>query len=121
MHVNDYFDRALNTKEIENFDNAASYSSIEHSGLGRFGDPLSPNGDQEAVKQVHCMLKPGGLFFLGLPVTADGRNHLEFNAGRTYGKSRLKFLFGDDWKLLAKKNISDTIFVLQKIQRNKLY
>ena len=28
--------------ELEEFDFAASYSSIEHSGLGRYGDPLNP-------------------------------------------------------------------------------
>lgn len=32
------------------FDVLISYSSIEHDGLGRFGDPLSPNGDLSQVR-----------------------------------------------------------------------
>ena len=72
IHVNDYFDKSIENLRFEEFDNAASFSSIEHSGLGRYGDPLSPYGDLEAVQHVKCMLKPGGLFFLGLPVTQDG-------------------------------------------------
>lgn len=63
LHVNDYLEDAIQNKKLEHFDNIASFSSIEHSGLGRYGDPLSPNGDIEAVEQIHCMLKPGGLFF----------------------------------------------------------
>lgn len=127
LHVNDYLDRALSDsdgKQLESFDNAASFSSIEHSGLGRFGDPLAPYGDVEAVKQVHCMIKPAGLFFLCVPTSQDGSSYIEFNAHRVYGSERLKLLFGDDWRLLAKKKDSaqlQTIFVLQKIARSKLF
>ena len=54
---------------MENFDVAMSFLSIEHTGLGRYGDALSPYGDVDADKQVHCMLKPGVLFFLALPTS----------------------------------------------------
>ena len=58
LHVNDYLDDLIsNKKKIEQFDNSASFSSIEHSGLGRYGDPLSPEGDIDAVRQVHCLIK----------------------------------------------------------------
>ena len=62
------------------FDTAFSYSSIEHAGLGRYGDPLNPYADIEAVAQVACLLKPGGIFFLGFGI---GRDKLEWNAHRT--------------------------------------
>ena len=42
------------------FDTVFTYSSLEHSGLGRYGDPMSPFGDLEASAQVWCMVKPGG-------------------------------------------------------------
>ena len=48
---------------MDMFDFAVSFSSIEHCGLGRYGDPLNPFGDFEAVAQVWCMCKPGALFF----------------------------------------------------------
>lgn len=44
-----------------------SYSSLEHSGLGRYGDELNPDGDIEAAEEVWCMLKKGGYFIIGLP------------------------------------------------------
>jgi len=80
-HVNDYYDEAIKNSVFETFDNAASFSSLEHAGLGRFGDPLSPNGDIDAVKQVHCMLKKGGLFFLAIPVSLDDKYMISFNGG----------------------------------------
>ena len=116
MHVNDYLDNAMKNGIIENFDTIASFSSIEHSGLGRYGDPLNPNGDIDAVKQIHCMLKPGGLLFLSLPTNDDDSSHIEFNAHRVYGNARLRLLF-DGWDyLISKKDSSGvhTIFVLQK-------
>ena len=66
-----------------------SFSSIEHSGLGRYGDPLDPFGDLEAVAQMHCMLKPGGVLYLGIPVGPDA---VHWNANRVYGKLRLHMI-----------------------------
>jgi hypothetical protein len=66
----------------------ASYSSIEHSGLGRYGDALNPDGDKEALQQAFCMLKPGGLLVLGIPSSCAPTGRLEFNAHRVYGYKR---------------------------------
>ena len=35
-----------------NFDAVVSFSSIEHSGMGRYGDPLNPWGDLIASAQA---------------------------------------------------------------------
>jgi hypothetical protein len=77
------------------FDFAFTYSSLEHSGLGRYGDALNPYGDLEAVAQTWCALKPGGLFFLGLP-SGDAESSIDvvvWNAHRYYGPHRLSQLF----------------------------
>ena len=66
-----------------------SFSSLEHSGLGRYGDPLNPEGDTEAMQQAWCMLKPGGLMLLAVPMTCFDEGRLEFNAHRVYGFQRL--------------------------------
>jgi hypothetical protein len=117
FHVNDYLDDLIsNKKNTEMFDNSASFSSIEHSGLGRYGDPLSPEGDIDAVQQVHCLLRPGGLFFLGLPTSSDDSSFIEFNAHRFYGSKRLKLLF-EGWNEIDQVKSSDqthSIFVLEK-------
>lgn len=74
-----------------------SFSSIEHDGLGRYGDPLNPFGDLETLSRLHCLLKPGGIMFFGVPTGADC---LMWNAGRLYGKYRLSLLFQHWWNVL---------------------
>jgi hypothetical protein len=115
LHVNDYLDDLILNNKIELFDNSASFSSIEHSGLGRYGDPLAPNGDIEAVQQVHCLLKKNGLFFLGLPTSADDSSYIEFNVHRVYGSKRLNRLF-KGWTFIQKVKAQDwhSVFVLKK-------
>ena len=70
-------------------DAVVSYSSIEHSGLGRYGDELDPDADADAMAQAWCMLRPGGLAFIGLPMTCVDAGMIEFNAHRIYGLRRL--------------------------------
>lgn len=67
------------------FDTVVSFSSIEHSGLGRYGDALNPWGDLLAVARAWCVTKPGGALALGVP---SGMDAVEFNAHRVYGKIR---------------------------------
>lgn len=52
---------------VELYDWAFTYSSLEHDGLGRYGDPLNPFGDLESMRRLHCHLKPGGYLFIGIP------------------------------------------------------
>ncbi len=75
--------------EKSKYDAVFSYSSIEHSGLGRYGDPLNPFGDIEAVRAMRDSLKDGGFLFLGVPV---GQDALMWNAHRVYGEKRLALL-----------------------------
>lgn len=72
------------------WDFAFTYSSYEHDGLGRYGDPLNPSGDIESVQKVRCQLKPGGLLFIGVPTAR--RDLLVWNAHRIYGPKRLPLL-----------------------------
>lgn len=74
---------------LEQVDWIVSFSSLEHSGLGRYGDALNPEGDAEAMQQAWCMLKPGGVMLLGAPMTCQDRGYIEFNAHRVYGFQRL--------------------------------
>ncbi|KAL7079850.1 hypothetical protein ACQ4LE_000713 [Meloidogyne hapla] len=75
---------------FDTFDFIASFSSIEHSGLGRYGDPIDPMGDIREMQKLGCILKPGGLFFLGIPV---GQDDVGYNCHRTYGRIRLPLIF----------------------------
>jgi len=79
------------------FDCALAISSFEHDGLGRYGDPLNPDGDLAAMAQARRNLVPGGLLYLAVPVGADT---LFWNANRVYGRLRLPLLL-DGWTIVA--------------------
>lgn len=76
------------------FDALLSISSFEHDGLGRYGDPIQPDGDLRAIDEAKKMLRPGGVLFLAVPV---GKDLLVWNAHRVYGEIRLKQLLSG-WK-----------------------
>ena len=44
----------------ETFDVILSISSFEHDGLGRYGDPLDPDGDLRSMKEAHKFCGRGG-------------------------------------------------------------
>jgi len=101
------------------FDTVFTYSSIEHSGLGRYGDPLSPFGDLEASAQVWCMVKPGGHFILAVPVSDDRHKcWVSWNSHRIYGSARLQHLTAN-WRVLEELEARDIskhrIYVLEKV------
>ena len=75
--------------KLELFDAVVSFSSVEHSGLGRYGDALNPWGDLMTIARIWCVTKDDGLLFLGVPV---GRDCIQFNAHRIYGRVRYPFL-----------------------------
>jgi hypothetical protein len=77
-------------KQQFKYDVIISYSSLEHDGLGRYGDPINPNGDIEACLEAHTMLKDGGYFICGLPI---GSGIIEGNFHRIYNQKRLDKLF----------------------------
>ncbi len=56
--------------------------TVEHIGLGRYGDPLDPDGDVKAMRELARVLARGGDLLLVVPV---GRPRLLFNAHRIYG------------------------------------
>lgn len=78
-------------------DSVLSISSFEHDGLGRYGDPIDPEGDLKAMKQLLSgSLRSGGLLYLSVPIGIDA---VVFNAHRIYGYHRLPLLLSG-WKVL---------------------
>lgn len=54
---------------------------VEHVGLGRYGDPLDPEGSNKAFGELQRVLAPQGRMYLSLPV---GRERVCFNAHRVF-------------------------------------
>jgi SAM-dependent methyltransferase len=55
--------------------------TVEHVGLGRYGDPLDPDGDLKAMHELQRVLAPGGNLLFVVPV---GKPKIVFNAHRIY-------------------------------------
>jgi len=64
--------------------------TIEHVGLGRYGDPIDPDGDIKAARELVRVLKIGGTFLYVAPI---GRPRIEFNAHRIYSYEQVINLF----------------------------
>ena len=99
------------------YDVVMSFSSLEHDGLGRYGDPIHPNGDLERMKAIRSFVQPAtGIFLLSVPI---GRDLLCYNAHRIYGPIRFPLLteaqgwdvLGVDWNRVQYGHVSrDTLF-----------
>ena len=82
------------------FDAVVTFSSIEHSGLGRYGDALNPWGDVLEIARSWCVTKKGGSLIIGVMYAPNG-DRLQFNAHRLYGPTRYPYLTSN-WKQVYK-------------------
>jgi Caenorhabditis protein of unknown function, DUF268 len=90
LQPHEFREQYLAAGTLQHFDGIVSHSSLEHSGLGRYGDALNPWGDVLAVARAWCVTKPGGFLYLGLPT---GKDAIVSNWHRVYGRLR--------WPLVA--------------------
>lgn len=115
-YVNAIFEHIGNISKYKNsFDFIFSISSYEHSGLGRYGDPLDPFGDIKAMQQAFELLSSNGILFLAVPV---GQDALIWNAHRIYGRHRLPLLL-DGWEILEDYGFYDEILDKENIDLKK--
>lgn len=64
----------------------------EHIGLGRYGDPLNPDGTRKAARELSRVLAPGANLFFVLPV---GRPRVCYNAHRIHSAETIRRYFAD--------------------------
>lgn len=83
-------------KTKDQYDCIVTYSSVEHSGLGRYGDPLDPEADIKTMKDIHNNLASNGILIWGAP---SGHDAVVWNAHRIYGKIRMPLLFDGFYEL----------------------
>jgi len=90
--------------ESNSIESLSCMHTIEHVGLGRYGDPIDPEGDLKAINELQRVVKKGGNLLIVLPV---GLPKLEFNAHRIYSFEMIDSLFNDfvlkDFSLITDK------------------
>lgn len=79
--------------------------TVEHIGLGRYGDPLDAEGDLKAIKELKRVIKPGGTMLFVVPV---GKPKIMFNAHRIYSHAQIINYFSgftlQDFSIVNDKN-----------------
>lgn len=63
-------------------DSVSCLHAIEHFGLGRYGDPIDPEGHKKGFRNILKMVEPGGTLYISFPIAR--RNEVHFNAHRTF-------------------------------------
>lgn len=59
---------------------------IEHIGLGRYGDPVDPEGWKIGLSELQRVLMPGGTLLVGTPC---GRQRVVFHAHRVFSPTMI--------------------------------
>jgi SAM-dependent methyltransferase len=70
--------------ENDSIHSLSSICVIEHIGLGRYGDPVDPDGSEKALAEFKRVLAQGGNLYLTVPI--DKENKIYFNAHRAFSR-----------------------------------
>ncbi len=74
----------------DSLESISSLCVIEHIGLGRYGDPLDPDGTAKAAQELQRVLKHGGHLYVSVPC---GESYVAFNAHRSFTREEVLTLF----------------------------
>ena len=88
----------LETNGTAPYDVVVTASALDHDGLGRYGDPISPDADILTMQALLRALAPGALVILSVPV---GPDRIIWNLMRVYSRDRLPRLL-DGYEVVAR-------------------
>lgn len=94
----------LDSRLIECCDSLSCLHALEHFGLGRYGDPIDPEGHLKGFANLGKMLKLGGTFYLSFPIGASG---VHFNAHRVFAPTEPLQWMADRFELMRFDHVSD--------------
>ncbi|MFT4733220.1 MAG: SAM-dependent methyltransferase [Psychromonas sp.] len=100
----------------ESTDSLSCLHTIEHFGLGRYGDKLDIDGHLKGLDSMYQILKKGGLFYFS---TQIGPSTIAFNAHRVFSVSYLLSIFEEHYELLSFSYIDDNDVLHQKVDLTK--
>ncbi len=89
--------------ESRSLESVSCLHVAEHIGLGRYGDPLDPEGTVKAIAELQRVVAPGGRVLFSGPV---GRERTCFNAHRIHDPRRVPVLF-DELELIEFSGVDD--------------
>jgi len=72
----------MNPQDLGLTDSLSCLHAIEHFGLGRYTDPIDPNGHTRGIDNLINLVSPGGRLYLSFPI--GERDEVHFNAHRVF-------------------------------------
>jgi len=76
----------LDAIQDESIESLSALCSLEHFGLGRYGDPIDPEACFKCFAAIQKKIRRGGRVYISVPV---GKEHLEYNAHRVFYASTI--------------------------------
>ena len=91
-------DDATHMKQFadNSIESLSALCSLEHFGLGRYGDPIDPEACFKCFDSIQNKMKRGGKVYISVPI---GKERLQFNAHRIFNPDTIIKCF-DKMKLL---------------------
>jgi hypothetical protein len=87
------------------YDSVSCLHTIEHFGLGRYGDTLDYYGHLKGVESLAQLLSPGGILHLSVPM---GPQRTEFNAHRVFSLPHLLDVCRPRFNVVSFSYVSDS-------------
>ncbi|MBG0744577.1 MAG: DUF268 domain-containing protein [Cylindrospermopsis raciborskii KL1] len=85
-------------------DSISCLHALEHFGLGRYGDPIDPEGYIKGLRSLTKLLQPEGKLLLSVPV---GIECIKFNSHRTFSPKTILRCTESDYELISFSYIDD--------------
>jgi hypothetical protein len=89
---------------LECTDSLSCLHTIEHFGLGRYGDPIDCDGHLKGLDSLFQMLSVGGKFYFSTPI---GKQRIEFNAHRVFSVKYLLDIFINKYEIDSFSYVDD--------------
>ncbi|HEY6505830.1 MAG TPA: DUF268 domain-containing protein [Chitinophagaceae bacterium] len=89
-YASDFADLKQLPFESNSVESVSCMHTIEHIGLGRYGDELDVQGDIKAIEELKRVARPNGTILFVTPV---GKPKIEFNAHRIYSFEQISEYF----------------------------
>jgi Caenorhabditis protein of unknown function, DUF268 len=96
-----------NKINLEMTDSLSCLHTIEHFGLGRYGDPIDPSGHIKGFRNMAKMLESNGIFYISFPI--GNKNQVHFNAHRIFNPVEIFnwFEYENQFKLVRFDYVDD--------------
>lgn len=102
------------------FDAVVAVSTIEHIGLGAYGDPVDPDGDVKAMQRIASWLKPGGWCYFDVPYgdtySVNG-NYRRYDDVALFARLVAPFRHGYSYRYIHRPNHPDAPYVALVAQK----